>query len=165
MIKSIPVFSLLAVLAVPAAAREDLAAREAAVRSNPLKEAYFGETHVHTAFSLDAYIGGARLTPADAYRFAKGERVSVNNVLRSIGRPLDFAAVSDHAEFLGEMLSAQVPGAPGHYQEALAELRGLKDIDQQRAWFLEYVVKNMRSGSPQHPPFYASRPRHPPGRR
>jgi len=36
-----------------------------------LKEAYFGEQHLHTAYSLDAYIGGARLTPSDAYRFAK----------------------------------------------------------------------------------------------
>ncbi|MFN9491452.1 MAG: DUF3604 domain-containing protein, partial [Sphingobacteriales bacterium] len=38
--------------------------------SNPMKEAYFGETHIHTAYSLDAYIGGARLRPEDAYRFA-----------------------------------------------------------------------------------------------
>ncbi|MFZ1295330.1 MAG: DUF3604 domain-containing protein, partial [Pseudomonadales bacterium] len=45
------------------------------VDSNPLRNAYFGETHLHTAYSLDAYIGGARLTPADAYRFAKGEAV------------------------------------------------------------------------------------------
>ena len=43
----------------------------------------------------------------DAYRFAKGETVSMNNVLRNIGRPLDFAAVSDHAEFLGELLSTR----------------------------------------------------------
>jgi hypothetical protein len=144
-----------AFLAVPALAQEDWSAREAAVPENPLKTAYFGETHVHTAFSLDAYIGGARLTPFDAYRFARGEDVSVNNVLHRIGRPLDFAAVSDHAEFLGEMLSAQVPGAPGHYQEALAELRGLTNIDDQRRWFLKYVISNMRSGAPKHPPFYA----------
>ena len=44
---------------------------------NPMKEAYFGEQHVHTAYSLDAYIGGARLTPDGAYRFAKGEEVEV----------------------------------------------------------------------------------------
>ena len=145
----------LATVACPALAQEDWSAREASVPENPLKTAYFGETHVHTSFSLDAYIGGARLTPFDAYRFAKGESVSVNNVQHSIGRPLDFAAVSDHAEFLGEMLSAQMPDAPGHYQEALIELRGLKDIDAQRQWFLTYVINNMRSGAPEHPPFYA----------
>ena len=93
-----------------------VASDQPAVPRNPFKDAYFGEQHLHTAYSLDAYIGGARLTPFDAYRFAKGEDVSVNNVLRNIGRKLDFVAVSDHAEFLGEMLSAQVPTAPGHYQ-------------------------------------------------
>jgi hypothetical protein len=53
------------------------------------------------------------------------------------------------------MLSTQFPDAPGHYQEALGELRGLKDEDQQRAWFLKYVINNMRSETPGHPPFYA----------
>ncbi|WP_425090849.1 DUF3604 domain-containing protein [Tropicimonas sp. S265A] len=147
---------VLSCASVPAQAQnEDFSEREAAVAENPLKNAYFGETHVHTSFSLDAFIGGARLTPFDAYRFAKGELVSINNVQRRIGRPLDFAAVSDHAEFLGEMLSAQVPDAPGHYQQALSDLRGLSDIDQQREWFVKYVISNMRSGAPEHPPFFA----------
>ncbi len=152
-----PCFSLCiaAFLAVPAFAQEGWSAREAALPENPLKSAYFGETHVHTSFSLDAYIGGARLTPFDSYRFAKGESVSISNVQHNIGRPLDFAAVSDHAEFLGEMFSTQYPDAPGHYQEALVELRGLNDIDTQRAWFLKYVVENNRSGEPEHPPFFA----------
>jgi hypothetical protein len=141
--------------ALPVAAQDHHAAEEAAVPLNPLKEAFFGETHVHTSFSLDAYIGGARLSPFDAYRFAKGEDVSVNAVLHNIGRPLDFAAVSDHAEFLGEMYSTQVPGAPGHRQAALDELRGLTDVNEQRAWFLKYVVENNRSGTPEHPPFFA----------
>jgi hypothetical protein len=45
-----------------------LAAVEEAVVENPLKTAYFGELHVHTSFSLDAYIAGTRLTPDSAYR-------------------------------------------------------------------------------------------------
>jgi hypothetical protein len=152
----IPALAAALSLALPAAAQEDRhAAAEAAVPENPLKDAYFGETHVHTSFSLDAYIGGTRLTPSDAYRFAKGETVPLNDVLHAIGRPLDFAAVTDHAEFLGEMLSAQVPNAPGHYQEALEELRRLSDAEEQTDWFLRYVVNNMRSNDPQHPPFYA----------
>ncbi len=69
------------------------------VRSNPLKDAHFGEQHLHTAYSLDAYIGGARLTPSDAYRFAKGEEVEVNGVKLRISAPLDWAAVTDHAEY------------------------------------------------------------------
>jgi hypothetical protein len=155
MLRAMLMVGMLGLLAGPGNAQEDLAAREAAIPENPLKNAYFGETHVHTSFSLDAYIGGARLTPFDAYRFARGENVSLNNVIHNIGRPLDFAAVSDHAEFLGEMYSAQYPDAPGHNNEALAELRGLKDFDDQQAWFVKYVQQNMRSGEPQHPPFYA----------
>jgi hypothetical protein len=128
---------------------------EAAVPENPLKDAYFGETHVHTSFSLDAYIGGARITPDGAYRFAQGEDVVVNGQKHNIGRPLDWVAVSDHAEFIGEMYSTQVPGAPGADHPMLAELRSLKTVDEQRAWFLKYVVNNMRSANPGHPPFYA----------
>jgi Protein of unknown function (DUF3604) len=128
---------------------------EAAVAANPLKEAYFGETHVHTSYSLDAYIGGARITPDEAYRFAKGQEVTVNGQKHNIGRPLDFVAVSDHAEFIGEMYSTQVPGAKGGDNPMLNELRNLKSVEEQRAWFVKYVVSNMRGATPGHPPFYA----------
>ena len=128
---------------------------ESAIPENEFKNAYFGETHVHTSYSLDAYIGGARLTPSDAYRFAKGEMVNIGGRDHSIGRPLDFAAISDHAEFLGEMYSTQVPGAPGHDQDALDELRSLQGIEAQNAWFQRWVISNMRSAEPGHPPFYA----------
>ena len=133
----------------------NLAEVEAAIPENPLKNAYFGETHIHTSFSMDAYIGGGRLSPSDAYRFAKGEDVTLNNQLHNIVKPLDFAAVSDHAEFIGEMYSTQVSGAPGHYQPALDELRGLTEFEDQEAWFSKYVISNMRSAKPEHPPFYA----------
>jgi len=128
---------------------------EAAVVENPLKEAYFGETHVHTSFSLDAFIGGARLTPDEAYRFAQGKDVTINGQTHNIKKPLDWAAVSDHAEFIGEMYSAQVPGAKGGDNPMLEELRNLESVDEKRAWFLKYVVNNMRGENPGHPPFYA----------
>jgi hypothetical protein len=124
------------------------------VPSNPLKEAYFGETHIHTAYSLDAFLGGTRLTPSDAYRFAKGEAVTVNGQIHKIDRPLDFVAVTDHAEYLGEMYSTMVDGAPGHDQEQLKELRGLTDPNDRKKWFVKYVISNNRSETPQHPPFY-----------
>jgi hypothetical protein len=148
------------VAAVPAAAPASapaptVADLEAAVAENPLKDAYFGETHVHTSFSLDAYIGGARITPDEAYKFAQGADVVVNGQKHNIGRPLDWVAVSDHAEFIGEMYSTQVPGAKGGDNPMLEELRGLKTVDEQRAWFMKYVINNMRSETPGHPPFYA----------
>jgi hypothetical protein len=135
--------------------QESVEALEAAVPENSLKDAYFGETHVHTSFSLDAYIGGARLTPDDAYKFAQGRNVTINGQTHNIKKPLDWAAVSDHAEFIGEMFSAQVPGAKGGDNPMLEELRGLKNVDEQRAWFVKYVINNMRGENPSHPPFYA----------
>jgi len=138
-----------------AAVQKTVEEQEAAIRENPLKAAYFGETHVHTSFSLDAYIGGARLTPDEAYKFAQGRDVVINGQKHNIKRPLDWAAVSDHAEFIGEMYSTQVPGAKGGENPMLEELRNLKSVDEQRAWFLKYVINNMRGANPGHPPFYA----------
>jgi hypothetical protein len=42
---------------------------------NPDRDAYFGETHVHTSWSLDAWLGGNRTDPGDAYRYFKGEPI------------------------------------------------------------------------------------------
>jgi hypothetical protein len=66
---------------------------------------FFGDTHNHTANSGDAFMAGARLTPEQAYRFARGEEViSSTGVPAKLSRPLDFLVVSDHAEGLGLML-------------------------------------------------------------
>jgi hypothetical protein len=121
---------------------------------NPLRNVYFGETHVHTAYSLDAYLGGTRLTPSDAYRHAKGESVVVNGKPHRLRRPLDFAAVTDHAEYLGEMYAAMHPGSPGSDQPQIKELVALTDPAQRRDWFLRYVISNTRGANPQHLPFY-----------
>ena len=65
---------------------------------------YFGDTHHHTANSGDAFMGGNKLTPEQAYRFARGEEVmSSSGVPAKLSRPLDFLVVSDHAEGLGLM--------------------------------------------------------------
>jgi hypothetical protein len=127
---------------------------EANIPANPLKDAYFGETHVHTSYSLDAYIGGTRLTPDDAYRFAKGEDVTVNGQTHNIVKPLDFAAVTDHAEYIAEMYATQVEGTPGYDNEKLNELRNLKTFEEQEAWFLREVVANARGAAPKHTDFY-----------
>jgi hypothetical protein len=68
---------------------------------------YFGDTHHHTANSGDAFAGGNRLGPEEAYRLARGEEVITSTgIAARMGRPLDFLVVSDHAEGLG--LMAQV---------------------------------------------------------
>ncbi len=63
---------------------------------------FFGDTHLHTAFSPDAGLIGATLTPDDAFRFARGQTViSSTGLPARLGRPLDFLVVSDHSENLG----------------------------------------------------------------
>ncbi len=123
---------------------------------NPLRDAYFGETHLHTAFSLDAYIGGTRLMPADSLAYARGEAVTLpDGSIVQHKRPLDFAAVTDHAEYLGEMYSTMFEDAPGHDDKDLVALRGLESLEDRQDWFIKYVVSSNRSATPQHPPFYA----------
>ncbi len=63
---------------------------------------YWGDTHVHTALSSDAFIFGTRLTPDDAYRFAKGEQIqAASGEEVRLRRGLDFLVVTDHAENMG----------------------------------------------------------------
>jgi hypothetical protein len=65
-------------------------------------QVFFGDTHLHTAFSPDAGLIGATITPDEAYRFAKGETVTSSTGLPArLVRPLDFLVVTDHAENLG----------------------------------------------------------------
>lgn len=125
-----------------------------AVQTHPLKEAYFGEQHIHTAYSLDAYLGGTRLTPFEAYEFALGAEVEVNAAKHKLDRPLDWVAITDHAEYIGEMYSTFVEGAPGHDSDQVKELRGLTELKERQVWFMKYVAENNRGDNPQHPEFY-----------
>jgi hypothetical protein len=96
--------------------------REACAERDPLRRPFFGDLHVHSQFSLDASTQGTRNRPADAYRFARGERLGIQpftsdgKPMRHIqlARPLDFAAVTDHAELLGEWNICNTPGLEGH---------------------------------------------------
>jgi hypothetical protein len=65
-------------------------------------QVFWGETHLHTGMSMDAGAFGARLSPADAYRFAKGEEVVSSTGQRvKLSRPLDFLVVADHSDNMG----------------------------------------------------------------
>ena len=68
--------------------------------STPFKEVYWGDLHVHTGHSLDASLQGTKQTHQQAYAFAKGE-IETNG--QKLLVPLDFIAITDHAEFLGEL--------------------------------------------------------------
>lgn len=63
---------------------------------------FFGDTHLHTSFSFDAGAFGARLTPRDAYLFAKGNEVTASSGQPAkLSRPLDFLVVTDHSDNMG----------------------------------------------------------------
>ncbi|MGB3564005.1 MAG: DUF3604 domain-containing protein [Thermoanaerobaculia bacterium] len=63
---------------------------------------FWGDTHLHTSFSMDAGAFGARLDPNDAYRFARGEEVESSTAGRvRLARPLDFLVVADHSDNMG----------------------------------------------------------------
>jgi hypothetical protein len=63
---------------------------------------FFGDTHLHTSFSMDAGASGTRLDARDAYRFAKGEQITSNTGQPvKLSRPLDFLVVADHSDGFG----------------------------------------------------------------
>ena len=86
----------------------------AAAQPNPERNAYFGETHVHTSWSADAWLFGNRMTdPADAYKYFKGETIKhPAGYDIKIDTPLDFAGVTDHSEYVGLTKLANDPSSP-----------------------------------------------------
>jgi hypothetical protein len=65
-------------------------------------EVFWGDTHLHTGMSMDAGAFGARLSPVDAYRFARGEELTSSTGLQvKLSRPLDFLVVADHSDNMG----------------------------------------------------------------
>jgi hypothetical protein len=115
---------LLAMLSPPGASAAPVysEAREPCAAVAPLKQAFFGDLHVHTRYSLDASTQGTRTTPAQAYQFALGQRLGIQpwsdggKPQRSLqlSRPLDFAMVSDHAELIGEVHMCNSPDVEGY---------------------------------------------------
>ncbi len=76
-------------------------------KPNPLKNVYFGEQHLHTSNSPDAFAAGSRQSWDDTFRFGRGEEVTLhtittNNKIKR-GTPYDFMAITDHAEYFGVM--------------------------------------------------------------
>ncbi len=88
----------------------------------PLRNLYWGDLHVHTAYSFDAWLHDVRVDPDQAYRFAQGEPVELppldarGNPTQTVqlDRALDFAAVTDHAEFLAEVEACITPGSAAY---------------------------------------------------
>jgi hypothetical protein len=109
--------ALAACNAEPARSYDD--PREPCADHNPRRNVYFGDLHVHTAYSFDAWINDVRTDPAGAYRFARGEEVAGER----LARPLDFAAVTDHAEYLAEVEGCTTPGSAVYDTDRCVDFR------------------------------------------
>jgi hypothetical protein len=129
--------------------------REPCADRNPRRNLYFGDLHVHTALSFDAHMFDVRTTPADAYRFARGAEVALppldaegrgTRTLR-IDRPLDFVAVTDHSEFLGEVEACSTPGSDAYDAAPCAEFRqgGNQGV-------ITFGVRTADTAEPSHDP-------------
>ncbi len=107
---------------LPVAAFERTEQREPCREFTATRRPMFGDLHVHTSYSFDSYVSSQRNEPSAAYRYAKGEAITLSDAdgeqaLRAqIQRPLDFTAVTDHAEFLGQIrLCTADPFTPAYW--------------------------------------------------
>jgi hypothetical protein len=109
---------------------------------NPLKNAYFGDLHVHTRYSFDAFIFQTRASPDDAYRYAKGESLMhpAGYAIKLQGPPLDFMAVTDHGEYLGIV---EKLADPNH---ALSKLPLAETIRDPSAWAIGSAFREIGRG-------------------
>ena len=82
------------------------------VKTNPLRDAFYGDLHLHTSYSFDAYLGGTtRVDPDVAYKFAKGMDVDYLGTSVRRREALDFLAVTDHGENIGVLSELEDPSS------------------------------------------------------
>ncbi|MHA4846443.1 DUF3604 domain-containing protein [Flavitalea antarctica] len=81
---------------------------------NPDRNCYFGDLHLHTSYSADAFLMGGKGIPEDSYRYAMGDTVSYLGHTQQRKAPLDFLAVTDHSEYLGIM--SLIPDPDGEFK-------------------------------------------------
>jgi hypothetical protein len=97
---------------------------------NPLKNVYFGEQHMHTRNSFDAFTVGVSQTWEGAYRFGRGEQVPLSTTGEKMQRrtPYDFVAITDHSEYYGVLKDFADPKSPLSKSDFAKKLMaGLKD--------------------------------------
>jgi hypothetical protein len=115
---------------------------------NDNRQLFFGDLHIHTGLSTDAYIMGVRSEPNDVYRFAKGEVIKHGaGYPVQISRPLDFAAVTDHAEYMGQARIAALD-VPTNNTPLPELLRNGSRLSITLAWLQSSMQMNINGFSP-----------------
>ena len=114
------------VLSLPAPADQDQRVVEDGSR-----RPFFGDVHVHTTLSFDGFSVGTIATPADAYRYARGEPLQhPAGFEMKLREPLDFYAVSDHAMFMGVAREAATVGSDYSKHNSSQSIHGLNDPER-----------------------------------
>ena len=101
-----------------------LACGLASAGESPQREAYFGDLHIHSRWSFDAYALNVQATPKDAYRYARGGAIEhpAGGTVQLQGPPLDFIALTEHAAYLGVSAAVDDP------QSSLREVSLIRDL-------------------------------------
>ena len=113
-------------------------AMPALAERNPQRDAFFGETHVHTGWSFDAFIfGNTKTGPEDAYKYGRGETIMHGMGFPiKITTPLDWMGVTDHSEYVGTVKLANTPGSAISKLPIAQKLIVRSKEDIQKVYFL-----------------------------
>jgi hypothetical protein len=150
----LPVFTLLTLLTV-------LTANHATAQSigepgrgssepNPLRNVYFGEQHMHTRNSFDAFTIGVRQTWEEAYRYGMGEEITLSTTGEKIQRrtPYDFVAITDHSEYYGVLKDLVDPDSPLSQSDfAKGFTAGIKD-PKEGGKYVSQLIGTLMTNSP-----------------
>jgi hypothetical protein len=117
---------------------------------NPERDAFFGETHVHTSWSLDAFALGNTVTnPGDAYKYFQGEPIKHPLGFEvKIDTPLDWAGVTDHSEYVGVVNMANEPGSAVSKLPAAQPLILKAKTKEEMERVALYAINTLASGPP-----------------
>ncbi|MFV0275825.1 MAG: DUF3604 domain-containing protein, partial [Parahaliea sp.] len=114
---------------------------------------YWGDLHVHTAYSMDAYAFGTIAGPAEAFSFARGQAITLpdGETQLQLSRPLDFSAVTDHAETFDVMNLCIGPAQLDNpYCQGLRDGAGT-DLKGSRSVFVNYLLEVIAGEKPAKP--------------